>query len=304
MEQQTDYQFNMIIIKPNTCEPGSSYTFDENYYKLLNHEKNNGPITNTVELKTKLLSYLKKKDYFETKSFNFNSMLSEIENYINPGKSDDHRYDVKTCLNNKNELIMYIYDDCMPKTMSQFNHFATILGPKMDVVCGPVFITKMIKDENDKPIKHVDITYDDLVNLWVCSKQVICWHYMNNDVWKIKSIFNDNTSFDSKIYRYINIESSLVFYKLKQNIDFFDVKKYLIDNVNNNTLLDEYFTDIYICKLKIGEYVNEELKYNSDIGTIQDYIISTAMNGFDDFNKFQVVMESIFQDIDEKNICF
>ena len=296
-KQQYDYQFNMIIIKPNTCEPGSSYTFDENYYKLLNHDKLTGPILNINMLKEKLLAYLHKKDYFEIKSFNFNSLMGEIEKYVNPGHSDNHKYDIKTCLNNNNELIMYVYDENMPKVMSQFNHFATIIGPKFETVCGPVFITKIIKDNDNKPIKHVDITYDDLVTLWISLKQVTCWHFNTGDKWKLKSIPNDNTSFDSKIYTHVNIESSLVFYKLKKEL--LEVKKYLIDNINDILKLEEYFENIFICKLKTGEYVNEELNYNSDISSVQEYIVSTAINGFDDFNKYQVVMESIFQNVDD-----
>ena len=54
-----------------------------------------------------------------------------------------------------------------------------------------------------------------------------------------------------------------------------------------------------VVKLKTGEYVNEELGYNKDIGAIKDYIISTAMNGLEDYDKLQVVMENIFQDVND-----
>ena len=77
--QPINYQFDMIIIKPNTCEPNKSYNFEENYYKLLNHTPTDKPLNINDDVKKNLLSYLLKKDYFETKTFNFNSLLYEIE---------------------------------------------------------------------------------------------------------------------------------------------------------------------------------------------------------------------------------
>lgn len=298
--QPKNYQFNMIIIKPNTCEPDKSYNFEENYYKLLNCTSINEPLNINNEIKSTLLKYLLKKDYFETKTFNFNSLLHEIENYINPNKNEGHRYDIKTCLNNDNELIMFVYDELMAKNMNIFNHFATVLGPNYETVCGPVFITKMIKDENGMPYKHVDITYDDLINIWISLKQVECWVYFNNQ-WTIKMIFNNNKSFD-KDYKHININTSLVFYKLKKKL--YDVKKYLTENIDDNIKIAEYFEEIYICKLRTGEYINEELNYNTDMSCVQEHIINTATNGFDDFDKCQVVMESIFQNVNKKMIKF
>jgi hypothetical protein len=302
-EYPKDYQFNMMIIKPNTCQPGSCYAFEEDYYKLINHNPNNGPINNIDDLHNKLITYLKNKDYFETKTFNFNTLLMEIESYINPSKSENHRYEVKTCLNNENELIMFVYDELMPKNISQFNHLATILGPNYESVFGPVFITKMIKNEKGLPYKHENITYNDLVKLWIGLKQVNCWNYKNGE-WNIKTIFNNNKSFNPKKYKYINIKSSLVFYELKKEKEILDIKKYLVDNINDIPKINEYFEEVYICRLKTGEYVNEELNYNTDIHCVQEHIINTAINGFDDFNKYQVVMESIFQNVDQENVIF
>jgi hypothetical protein len=225
----------------------------------------------------------------------------EIENYINPSKSEGHHYDVKTCLNNNNELIMFVYDESMPKNISQFNHFATTIGPNYESVFGPVFITKMKKDISDKPCKHEDITYEDLVNLWIGLKQVKCWHF-NDDGWKTKMIFNNNKSFNISKYKYINIKTSLVFYELKKEL--FDVKNFFINNIEDNSKLSEYFSEIYICKLKTGEYVNEELGYNTDLSYVHEHIIDTATSGFDNFDKYQVVMESIFQNVDLENISF
>ena len=50
-----------------------------------------------------------------------------------------------------------------------------------------------------------------------------------------------------------------------------------------------------MCKLKTGEYANEQLKYNPDLIDIKDQIGKIAVNAFEDQGKYQVLMESIFQ---------
>lgn len=292
---QINYNFNMIIIKPN-----SSNLFQEDIYKLANYP-NDKPIENITELKNILLKYLQKKDFFEIKKMSFNEILFDIDKFFNPANYDTHRYDTRTCFNSKNELIMFICDESIPKHISQFNHIITLFSSNFESVFGPVFITKMLKDEDGRPYKHVDMDLEDLVDMWIQTKQVKYWQFdENTNDWKVKYMMNNNKSIDAKLYKYINIDTSLIFYKLKNDTDLlFDVKTFLIENVNNAQLLSTYFEDIKICALKTGEYSNVEMNYNADISYVQDYIVTTALNGINDYEKYQVVMESIFRNIDE-----
>jgi hypothetical protein len=296
-----DYEFKMIVIKPNNCSvDGSSENFEENFYKIVKHDIKNGPIVDDQMNKCKntLLKYLLSRDYLMAKNMKFNSLLVDFEKFINPNGVEGKSYEVKTCLDTNDELIMFMYD-ASNKNTNQFNHMATIFGPNFETVFGPVFITKILKDNLGKPVKHVDITHDDLINIWMNTKQVDYWDFENNE-WKIKSMFNNNKSIDTKQYQHTSIDKHLLFYKLKQPL--LDVNNFIKKNINNTDELSKYFENIKICKLKIGEYVNEELKYNIDIGTIHEHIINTAINGFDDYNKYQVVMESIFVSVDKNSI--
>jgi hypothetical protein len=293
-----NYEFNMYIIKPNICDENRTDSFDENFYKYFNLD--NKTVFNRDKIKTKMTSYLLKKDYLMTKTMSFNSMLVDIEKYINPANQGNRSFEVKTCLDNENELIMFIYDASI-NDKYQFNHMATIFGPNFETVFGPVFITKILKNKDGLPIKHVDITLEDLTKLWINIKQIKYWNFINNE-WVIDEIFNNNKSISSKEYKYINIDKSIIFYKYKLGAEQIDnVKQYLKLNIHNVDKLT-MFENIKICRLKTGEYVNENLNYNVDIGQVQEHIISTAMNGFEDFDKVQVEMESIFQDISEKII--
>jgi hypothetical protein len=79
-----------------------------------------------------------------------------------------------------------------------------------------------------------------------------------------------------------------------------DLEEFLITNLNNTNILNEYFDNIKICRLKMGEYVNKELNYNNDLIGTQEYISSTALNAVTDYDKYHVVMESLFQDVSNK----
>ena len=104
---------------------------------------------------------------------------------------------------------MFMFD-ASNKNTNQFNHMASIFGPNFETVFGPVFITKMVK-HNGKPVKHVDMTHDDLINIWVNTKQIDYWDFENNE-WTVKSMFNNNKSIDIKQYKHTNIDKNLFFY--------------------------------------------------------------------------------------------
>lgn len=290
-----NYSFYSYFIKPNNADVNSSYYFEENIYKILKYDISKGPIKDINSITNILTDYLSnKKDILERKKLNFNTMLTEIENIMNPRGLSGRSFEVKTCLNSENELIMFIFDSSITDA-NQINHMATIFGPTFEAIMGPVFIIKMIKKKGN-PVKNVDIDFKDLVKIWIANKQVKYLDFFDGN-WTQKYMFNNNTSIDANKYKFENIGSHIVFYKLKN--ECFDVKDYLVTNFNNTTKLIETFEHILVCKLKLGEYINEELGYNKDMATIKDYIATTAMNGFEDYNKMQVIMENIFQDIDD-----
>jgi hypothetical protein len=301
--ETTNYFFNMCIIKPNTLAEGKYNYFNEDIYKVLNHDQTSGPIKNTELAITSLTQYLTKKDFFEMKKINFENMLYDIEFFYNPNKLEGHSFQVKTCLDNDEELIMYIYDASI-KDLMQYNHLASIMGPKIESVFGPVFITK-IKKNGLTDLKHVDITNEDITKIWLSLKQIEYWNFSDNN-WTRDIMFNNNCQFNKKAdnWFFINIDKSIVFCKFKPNIDInIDLKNFLITNLHFNDILNEKFECIKICKLKTGEYSSQELNYNNDLEATQEYIKETALNAVSDYDKYQVVMESLFQNV-SNNLIF
>ena len=128
--------------------------FNENIYNVLHHDESTGPVLDTDMALNKLQEYLSKKDFFETFKINFETMLLQIETFFNPNKTNIHSFQVKTCLDNDNELIMFIFD-AKNKDVNQFNHIASIFGPQIETVCGPVFITKILKKDNNIPNHNI-----------------------------------------------------------------------------------------------------------------------------------------------------
>jgi len=288
-----NYEFNMIIIKPNTPAEGRYNSFNENVYKYLDHDETTGPYSGTDVAIDKLNNILSKKDIFETMKIKFESMLFQIETFYNPNRNDGYSFQVKTCIDNENELIMFIYDG-NNKDTNQYNYLASLMTPKFESIFGPVFITKILKN-NNKVMKHIDITTKDITTIWLSIKQITYWDFCDSK-WTKQIMFNNNKQFNEKSsdWSFIDINKSIVFYKLNQNMEC-DVKKYITDNLQDVDKLNTMFKTIKICKLKTGEYVNEELNYNKDLTAVQDLISSSVVNAFTDYEKYQIVMESIFQ---------
>jgi len=294
-----NYHFNMIIIKPNTLVEGKYNYFNENIYTVLNHDESFGPILDTDHAINKLNEYLSKKDFFETFKINFENMLFLIESFFNPNKTNEHSFQVKTCLDNNNELIMFIFD-AKNKNINQYNHIASILGPQIESICGPVFITKILKN-NNQVLKHIDIELSDITKIWFNLKQTTYWNFLDKK-WTKHNMFNNNKQFNNQAdkWSFAHIEKSIVFYKFRNNesMPVDDVKIYLLKNLNDADVLDVIFENIKICKLKTGEYVNESINYNTELASVNNEIGTSAVNGFKNYNKYQVLMESIFQNVD------
>jgi len=292
--------FNVFIIKPNAYIEGKSYSFDEDVYKILKHKISDGPYTDYNDAVLQLTNYLKKKDFFQRKETNFQDLLPTFEKYINPNNVEGRSYDVKTCLDSDNELIMYTFDASI-RDPNQFNHLSTILNSNFETTFGPVFITKILK-QNNKVIKHINIELEDIAKLWLANKQIFCWSFCGSSLlWTKQLMFNNNKYIDNK-YKYINVKLSIVFYILKDgiNIDNDEITKILEENINNNEILSQYFSGLKICKLKTGEYINMNLNYNTEHTSIHEHISNTALSGVSNFDKYKVVMESIFKDVYDK----
>jgi len=298
-----NYSFNMYIIKPNTLVEGKYNYFNENIYKVLNHDETSGPFMNTDDAINSLSTYLSKKDFFEIKKIDFENMLCDIELFYNPNKLEGHNFQVKTCLDTENELIMYIFD-ASNRDINQYNHLASIMGPKIESVFGPVFITKIKKYSNIN-LKHVDIVIDDITKIWLNLKQTIYWNFTDG-IWTKEIMFNNNSQFNRKTDKwiFINIEKSIVFCKFRPNVEpTYELKEFLTTNLHNNDVLNDTFECIKICRLKTGEYISQELNYNNDLNGTQDYIKSTALNAVSDYEEYQVVMEALFQNVSD-NLMF
>jgi hypothetical protein len=115
-------------------------------------------------------------------------------------------------------------------------------------------------------------------------------------------MFNNNNQFNNSLeWTFLNINKSIIFLKFKNKENKIDnLEEFLITNLNNKDILNEHFESIRICRLKLGEYVNKELNYNNDLIGTQEYIGSTALNAITDYDKYHVIMESLFQDVPSK----
>lgn len=289
-------EFQIIIIKPNIC--GSDNTtnsdyFEENVYKLLNYYDKYEPYNNIENALEILANYLSKKDYLITNITNMGDICKSFEKYVNPNDETGRRYELKTCINNEDEIIMYLYDYSFNRFPALFNHIASILNPNMESVFGPVFMTK-IKKINGKLV-HENITLLDIAKLWFSTKQITIWDFTEN--WTLKNMFNNNFGVKDN-YKFEHINNYIVFYKLRHGIVLEQSLKELLKK-NDINELNKLFENIKVCKLQTGEYVNEHMKSNADLLAMKEHIGKTAMNAFEDRDKYQIVMESIFQNIEK-----
>lgn len=296
-KQTTDYTFTTCILKPNSHgEINNIFKFYENIYDILNYSPiPNIPIEYTQYIE-RLTNYLKSRDYISYQNYNFDTFLFNIEHLINPTKLTDKSFVSKTCSNNDDYLIMYIYDETM-KEIIQFNHLATILNSTIDPVCGPVIITKI----NKHTMRHEDILIEDIVKLWFSTKQVLTWHF-NKNKWTLTYIYNNNKKYDYLLnFKFIIIKTSLIFYKTNIIKTEDEYTTYLIENINNIDKLSILFDELYICKIRMGEYLDMTTKYNDDLIYTHDIILDTIKNAFNDKTS-DIVVESIFQDVNNKLI--
>lgn len=299
MYMSVDKEFNVIIIKPNICSNECTTDhFEENVFSLLKHNDKHNTYNDLKNMNNILTSYLSKKDYIAGTMVTLETLCKTFEKFINPNDDSGRRYEVKTCLNNDEEMIMFLYDYSLNRYPNTFNHLATILCPGMESIFGPVFITKIKKTtiENKECLEHVDLTVSDIVNLWFSTKQITYWNYDMTDGWTLQNMFNNNIGLDASKYIFAHINENIVFFKLNEGVILEDE----ISNIfrrNNPDELNKYFVNIKICKLRTGEYANEQLKYNPDIANanVAEQIGKIALNAFEDQGKYQVHMEAIFQ---------
>jgi hypothetical protein len=274
--KNTDYTYDMYIIKPNIGEKGKSYSFNENIYEILNHNIDNGPYNNQDNALNCLISYLEKQDYFSKKNVSFSNMLYTIQSFYDPNNNGGRHFDVKTCLDNEDNLIMYMFDASI-KDHTQLNYLATILNPTIEPIFGPVFITKISK----KPeLKHQNFSLRDMAELILSLKQVNYWNF-ENGIWSKAVSFNNNKSVDiKKGYLNFTYDDHMLFFKLKNNnkLNTDDMVIYIIENINNPQVLDEWFENIKVFKIRTGEYVNTQMKYNIDMENIKDIVAQNVIN--------------------------
>ena len=166
-----------------------------------------------------LTEYLQKKDYFVHKKVTLESLCTSFEKYVNPNDETGRRYEVKTCVNNDEEMIMFLYDYTMNRYPNTFNHIATILCPGMESVFGPVFMTKIKKTMNNgkECLHHEDITMSDIATLWFSTKQITYWNYEPTIGWSLKNMFNNNIGLDVSNYVFTHVNENIIFFKLHQN---------------------------------------------------------------------------------------
>jgi hypothetical protein len=216
----TTEKFNIIILKPNICtEQITSNHFQENVFKLLNHEGTH-TYDNLQQMNLILTQYLSKRDYISNKIVTLETLCKSFEQYVNPNDELGHRYEVKTCLNNDEEIIMFLYDYSMNRYPNTFNHLATILSPAMESVFGPVFMTKIkkVRTNNVESLKHVDLTIADIVDLWFSTKQITYWNYEPTNGWTLLNMFNNNVGLDTKKYSFSHINENIVFFQLNNDV--------------------------------------------------------------------------------------
>ena len=298
--------FEIIIIKPNICsdDKNSSGHFEENAFALLQHDCNLKTYDDLSGMSVILTDYLSKKNYIDQKNVTLDTICSSFEKYINPNNETGRRYEVKTCINNNEEMVMFLYDYSMNRYPNLFNHLATILCPGMESIFGPVFMTKIKKTmkNNKECLEHVNIYVSDIVTLWFSTKQITYWDYEPANGWLLKNMANNNIGLDVSNYVFAHINENIVFFKMneesaiqKNDDAVFNDNLTNIFKKNDKDELNKYFINIKVCKLKTGEYANEQLKYNPDLIDIKDQIGKIAVNAFEDQGKYQVLMESIFQ---------
>lgn len=289
-----NYRFDILLIKPNHpfCEK-SCYYFEEFFNKVLNIDTLDEPLQNIN--KNLLHDYIKSKsDFLDMMNVEFDKLLYLMYTTINPADADNRAFDVKTCFNDKNTLIMYTYDQSIVDE-NQYNHIATLLNPTFEAVFGPVFLTKMSKDDNDKVIKHENISVDDFIDLWIGLKQIYYWKFINK-TWHREYMLNNNKHMCD--YNFVDINNYIFFFKFKnsKNIEESYIKEFIINNIDNITELDKKFSCLKICKLRLNEYVS--CSYNTDLETINEEVIKSIKNVYSS-NK-DVIMECLFIDIEKK----
>ena len=116
-------------------------------------------------------------------------------------------------------------------------------------------------------------------------------------------MFNNNKQLNNSAnYKYVNINNYIVFYRYNGE-QTFESKEQLINFIKTNLhlvdILSEKFTNIKICRLKTGEYIDEQLDYNTDLSEMHNHIANTTINALEDYSKYQIMMESIFQNVSE-----
>jgi chromosomal replication initiation ATPase DnaA len=147
----------------------------------------------------------------------------------------------------------------------------------------------------------------ELLDFFKQIQKIIAKHGFEKFLSEIKKIQIDlENIIEQKIIDYILLITAK-HYKIEVN-DILNSKKRGIIAESRRmafALLKEHlpFTDEEIGDCFGGrsrQYVNKELNYNKDLIGTQEYISSTALNAITDYNKYHVIMESLFQDVPSK----
>ena len=288
-----NYSFDILLIKPNhPFNEKSCYYFEEFFNKILEKDTLDEPIHNIN--KNILHEYINyKSDFLEIKQVEFDNLLTLIYTTINPANASNRAFDVKTCFNDKDTLIMYTYDQSIIDE-NQYNHIATLLNPTFEAIFGPIFLTKISKDDKDNVVKHENISVDDFIDLWIGLKQVYYWKFTDNN-WTREYMLNNNRNMSD--YNFVDINNYIFFFKFKEDIiEEGLIKDFIINNINNVKELNKKFSCLKICKLRLNEYTS--CTYNTDLKTINEEAIKSIKNVYSS-NK-DVTMECLFIDIEKK----
>lgn len=286
-----DYEFEMLIIKPNINQQGHTNHFDDDIYKIAGNnigEFKELSFERASDIKMLYHNYLSNKDYICKKKFSFNTMLYEIQNFYDYNNSGNRQFDVKTCCNDGEKLVMYMYDASI-KDHSQLNHMASILNSTIEPIFGPVFMTMILKKECG--LKHIDYKLEDLVDLVMSLKQVTYWDFDGRTVgvWEQKISYNNNKAVKMSL-GYINysLKNHMIFIKLKDNVKKSSEEILeLIKDINNIEVLKNVFTNIKIFRLRMGEY-------NINDTQLEQLIRDNVSRAFNEYDTYEIVMESLF----------
>ena len=299
--------FTYIIINPNNnYENNKSDYFNDDIYKCINHNTNDLPIDNDVG-QLKLVEVLSNYKYIKEDVANNKTIHQIFEKYVNPNDNDGHDYDTKIILENDNYVYQILFDYSFKSQSNLFNHMATYLTVENFPIHGPVFLCKISKlystnaiNKTKKIYKHENTTINDLADLLLSTKQVFCWNYTNKQ-WNLELIYNNNKTL-SITHKLFNLNHSILFYKIKQNITLTEneAQKILMNHIKNIHELGNYFDDIKICKIRFND-----LEYCETTEIANDTykaIIEGVVNSFTEYDKNRIIMNSIFQNVSKKLI--